>query len=100
MFGSTAVYVQDRIVLVLRDKPTHPADNGVWLATQKDHHASLRKEFPTMRSIGVLGKPVTGWQVLPADAPHFEESVMHACELICAGDSRIGKIPGLKRKRL
>jgi len=31
MFGCLAVYVKDKIVLILRDKPT--ADNGVWLAT-------------------------------------------------------------------
>lgn len=27
-----------------------------------------------MRSIRVLGKKVTGWQVLPADAQDFEEA--------------------------
>ena len=69
MFGCLAVYVEDRIVLILRDKPESIADNGVWLATTEEHHESLRREFPNMRSIQVLGKPVTGWQVLPADAP-------------------------------
>ena len=33
MFGCLAIYVRDKIVLVLRDKPTNTADNGVWLAT-------------------------------------------------------------------
>ena len=99
MFGCLAVYVGPRIVLILRDRPTAPADNGVWLATTEDHHASLLREFPHMRSIGVLGKKVTGWQILPVDAPDFEESALHACELIAAGDPRIGKLPGAKRKK-
>jgi hypothetical protein len=97
MFGCLAVYVADRIVLILRDKRDETADNGVWLATTKDHHESLRREFPNMRSIQVLGKGVTGWQVLPADAPDFEEAVLRACERILAADPRIGKVPGARR---
>jgi hypothetical protein len=97
MFGCLAIYVQDKIVLILRDKREQTADNGVWLATTEEHHQSLRREFPNMRSIRVLGKKVTGWQVLPADAPDFEEAAQHACDLVLAGDSRIGKVPGSRR---
>jgi hypothetical protein len=93
MFGCLAVYVGDKIVLALRDKPGQTADNGVWLATTVEHHDSLRREFPNMRSIQVLGKAVTGWQVLPADAPDFEQSALRACELIASRDPRIGKVP-------
>jgi hypothetical protein len=92
MFGCLAVYVGKKIVLALRDKVNETADNGVWLATTEEHHESLRREFPNMRSIQVFGKPVTGWQVLPAAAADFEEAALHACELIVAGDPRIGKI--------
>jgi hypothetical protein len=97
MFGCLAVYVKDKIVLILRDKPTSASDNGVWLATTREHHNSLRGEFPNMRSIQVLGKPVTGWQVLPADAPDFEAAALRACELVLVGDLRIGKVPGARR---
>lgn len=93
MFGCLAVYVEDKIVLVLRDKRNSKADNGVWLATTAEHHESLQREFPRMRSIRLFGKKVTSWQVLPADAPDFEESALRACELIVEGDPRIGKIP-------
>src|SRR5688572_18079033 len=78
MFGCLAVYVGDKIVLALRDSRHEIRDNGVWLATTVDHHASLRREFPCMRSIQVLGSGVTGWQILPADAGDFEESAMRA----------------------
>ncbi len=97
MFGCLAVYVDDKIVLILRDKSSNTADNGVWLATTEEHHNSLRREFPSMRSIQVLGKKVTGWQVLPVDAPGFQEAAMRACELIVARDPRIGKVPGARR---
>jgi len=97
MFGCLAVYIEDKIVLILRDRPSHVADNGVWLATTVEHHDSLRREFPNMRSIQVLGKGVTGWQILPVNAPDFEESALRACALIAAGDPRIGKVPGARR---
>jgi hypothetical protein len=43
--------------------------------------------------------------VLPVDATDFEEAALRACDLILAGDTRIGKIPkgrkdsGAARKR-
>src|SRR5882757_5628286 len=90
MFGCLAVYAEEKIVLILRDKPGKPADNGVWLATTHEHHDSLRRDFPNMRSITVFGKAISAWQILPADAPDFEESVLRACEFIVASDPRIG----------
>ena len=97
MFGCTAIYVGEKIVLILREKAGRSRDNGVWLATTIQSHDSLRREFPNMRSIEVFGKDVTGWQVLPSDAPDFEEAATRACELVLAGDPRIGKIPKSRR---
>jgi hypothetical protein len=98
LFSCLGVYIGEKIVFALRDKPEHPDDNGLWLATTPDHHESLRREFPHMRSIRVFGTPVTGWQILPADAPDFEESALRACELIAARDPRIGKVPKPRRR--
>lgn len=98
MFGCLAVYVGEKIVLILRDKRDNTVDNGVWLATTEEHHSSLRREFPNMRSIQGLRTKITGWQVLPADAPDFEEAALRACELIFAQDPRIGKVPGKRRR--
>ena len=97
MFGCLAVYVKEKIVLILRDRPDRRADNGVWLATREDDHASLQREFPSMRSIQMFGTPKTSWQVLPADASDFEEAAMHACELVLARDPRIGRVPAPRR---
>jgi hypothetical protein len=84
-------------VLILRDRPNHAADNGVWLATTEEHHETLGQEFPNMRSIQFLAKGTTSWQLLPADAPDFEPAALRACELIVARDPRIGKVPKSRR---
>src|ERR1019366_4927014 len=99
MFGCLAVYVGEKIVLILRDKPKYTEDNGVWLCTTHEHHASLRHEFPNMRSVSLLGGKITGWQVLPVDASDFEESALRACELVIKRDPRIGKVPGAKKPK-
>ena len=91
MFGCFALYVRNKIVLILREKETSTADNGVWLATSKEHHASLKRAFPSMRSIKVFGGNESNWQNLPADVNNFEEMVIQACEMILHGDDRIGR---------
>jgi hypothetical protein len=97
-FGCLAVYIGDKIVLILREKRDGSGSDGVWLATTTEHHESLRREFPNMRSIAVFRQDVTHWQILPADAPDFEESALRACELIVAKDPRLGKVPKSRRK--
>lgn len=99
MFGCTAIYVGERIVLILRQKPTYERDNGVFLVTSREHHGSLQRDFPNMRSVEFFGEPVSNWQILPIDAPDFEESAMRACELVIAGDPRIGKVPNSKKTK-
>ncbi|MDP9000363.1 MAG: hypothetical protein M3O46_09655 [Myxococcota bacterium] len=100
MFGCHAVYVEDKIVFVLRDKGKPICDDGVWIATTVEHHQTLRAEMPSMRSVSVLaGGGVTGWQVLPSDADDFEESVLCACAMVCKRDVRLGKVPKPRRPR-
>src|ERR1700691_3881155 len=99
MFGCTAVYVGEKIMLILRDKPEPAGSNGLWVATTENHHASLRRELPSMRSIAVLGPGVTGWQMIAWDAPSFEEEALRAVALMLAGDPRIGKVPKARRPR-
>ena len=86
MFGCTAVYVEKRIVFILRDRKDR--DDGVWVATTKEHHVSLRRKLPNLRSITVFGVGETGWQVLPVDAKDFEESVLLAPARWCVRVTR------------
>ena len=97
MFGSHAIYVEGKIVMCLRDKDDE--DSGVWIGTSKEHHESLKKELPNMRSIRIFGPGESGWQVLSKNNNDFEESVNRACELILKRDVRIGKIPKPKKKK-
>jgi hypothetical protein len=99
MFGCTAVYVGDKIVFALRDKRLDDHDSGVWIATTKEHHASLRREMPSLRSITVFGSGESSWQVVPKDALDFEESTILACALVRRGDPRIGTIPKAKKPK-
>jgi len=94
MFGCYAIYVGEKLVLILRKRDdNHVDDNGVWVAIPREHQESLKKEFPCMRSVRLLGKVETVWQNIPVDDDDFEELVLKACELIRKGDARIGKIP-------
>src|SRR6476646_6583727 len=90
MFGCHAVYVGEKMVLMLRQREDYEDDNGVWLAAPHEHHTSLKKEFPCLRSIGFFGTAETVWQNIPADDDRFEELVLKACRLILKGDARIG----------
>ena len=100
MFGCHAIYANGKILLIVRKKEDHTDANGVWIATGKEHHESLKKVLPSMQSVYILsdGKGETGWQMIHEDADDFEESVTKICELILKGDERIGKVPKARKK--
>jgi SAM-dependent methyltransferase len=51
---TAAPFEAEKIVFILRDRPARTDDNGVWVATTREHHESLRAELA--RSIGVLAE--------------------------------------------
>jgi hypothetical protein len=98
MFSGHAVYIEDKVVLMLRDHPKSPQDNGLWLifANEFDtsqNHKSLRQKFPSLRPIELLNGKIKHWLVLPSDSPNFESESLQACDLLLAHDPRIGRIP-------
>ena len=99
MFGCFAIYAGEKLVLILRHRNEHTDDNGVWVAALHEHHASLKKDFPCMRSVRLIGSAETVWQNIPVDEDDFEELVLKACQFIVQGDVRIGKIPKQKKAR-
>src|SRR5436305_13406459 len=61
MFSGFAVYVGNKIVLMLRDSPKHPEDNGAWLVfseTADMADPGIRRDFPSIRLIGLLGATI------------------------------------------
>jgi hypothetical protein len=97
MFGSTAVYVEDRIVFILRKKGD--ADDGVWVVLDRERAPEVLELLPRLRAIDVLGGRAGGWRKLSADSPCFEEDVLCACRLVKGGDPRIGKIPERQQRK-
>jgi hypothetical protein len=98
MFSGFAVYVADKIVFMLRDRPTLTGDNGLWFvfseeADMSKKAGSLRSEFPSLREIGLLEGKISHWMVLPVDAPDFESAALRACDLVLAHDPRLGRVP-------
>ncbi len=99
MFGCYALYDKDKILLVVRKREDHTDANGVWIATGKEYHRSLKKELPSMQSVYMLsdGKRETNWQMIAEEADDFEESATKICEMILKGDERIGRVPKAKK---
>lgn len=95
MFGLHAIYANGKIMLVLRERNDQKDTNGVWVATNTEHHKSLQKDLPSLRPFSIYSKAVkeTEWQLLPVDSDDFETSVIKVCELIKRGDARVGRIP-------
>lgn len=102
MFSGFAVYVGDKIVMMLRDSLKSPADNGVWLvfseSARPDDAATLR-DFPSLRRIGLLGGKIAHWRLIPADSPTFESEALRACELLLKRDPRFGRVPQSRKSR-
>ncbi len=99
MFGSHALYVDDKIVFILRAKGDR--DDGVWVALSSVEHAtSLLKTFPSLRLIEMFKQRAFGdWLNLPSSEDGFEEAAFDLCRLVGKQDSRIGKIPKARKQR-
>ena len=99
MFGCLAVYIGEKIVLILRKKqdPKTLRDDGIWFATLPEHNESLMEDFPILRRIEMfqaMGQKVfTGWLNLPEHEEYFEETALAICRRVIEADARIGKIP-------
>ncbi len=102
MFSGFAIYVGDKIVLILRDSAKYPEDNGAWVVFSETANladARIRRDFPSLRLIGLLGGKIGHWRLIPADSPAFESEALHACELLLKHDPRLGRVPQSRQTR-
>jgi hypothetical protein len=102
MFSGFAVYVGEKIMLMLRDSPKHPEDNGVWLVFSEIANLDdprLRKDFPSLRLIGLLGGKIGHWRLIPAESQTFESEALYACDCLLKHDARFGRIPQSRQTR-
>ena len=89
-------------MLMLRDSPKHPEDNGVWLVFSETADLAdpgIPQDFPSLRLINLLGGKIAHWQLIPADSSTFETEALHACELLLKHDARFGRIPQSRQAR-
>jgi hypothetical protein len=102
MFSGFAVYVGEKIVLMLRDSPKQPKDNGVWLVFSETANLAdpgIRRDFPSLRLIDLLGGKIAHWRLIPGDSSTFESEALHACDLLLKRDGRFGRIPQSRKTR-
>lgn len=102
MFSGFAIYVGEKIVLMLRDSPKHPEDNGVWLVFSETANLAdpgISRDFPSLRLINLLGGKIGHWRLIPADSATFESEALHVCELLLKHDGRFGRIPQSRQTR-
>jgi hypothetical protein len=100
MFSGFAVYVGDLLVLMLRDHAKSARDNGVWIVLSEGTDPAdqgLRREFPSLRRIELLGNKIGHWLVIPSNSADFEVEALHACDLLLRHDVRLGRIPQSRR---
>jgi hypothetical protein len=90
LFGSTAVYLGERVFFILRQKGD--SDDGVWVAFDEDREAEALAALPNLAKITRLPN-VRCWRKLAASRPSFEDDVLEACRLAGAADGPLGKIP-------
>jgi hypothetical protein len=92
MFGFTYVYLDDKLLLALRNSAKQPNCNGVWIYTEARHLASLHREFPEVPGNRFWKSGKNGWMILARKLEGFEELALKACELILNSDSRVGRV--------
>jgi hypothetical protein len=93
MFGMHYIYLNKRIMLILRKQDNHVEMNGIWVATSKEHHQSLKKNIPELGPFFIDDDERHGnWLLIPDETEGFEEATIKICEMISHGDPRIGNL--------
>ncbi len=91
MLGCYGLFVNKKLVMLLRERDIHPEFNGVFVATQPEYFEILSTELHTSNmNFDIDGAEFT-WIFISEDLDDFEEKVKKAAEMVKNGDERIGK---------
>jgi hypothetical protein len=88
MFGGLAAYLGDRLMLVLVE-PTKTGRwkwHGVLVATSKERHEAIRRQWPQLAPHDVLAK----WLYLDSRDDDFETVAEEIAEAMARNDARFG----------
>jgi hypothetical protein len=91
MFGGLAVYLFGRLMMILVE-PTKTGRwtwHGVLLCTEREHHASIVKEFRYLAPHDALKK----WLYVDSRHMHFEQTMERVARAIARDDKRFGIQP-------
>jgi len=91
MFGGLAAYLYERQMLVLVE-PTKTGRwkwHGVLLCTDREQHASIRADFPSLMPHGVLRK----WLYIDSTHADFESTMESVARRMLRNDGRFGIVP-------
>ncbi|MES2275915.1 MAG: hypothetical protein V4592_07830 [Bacteroidota bacterium] len=91
--GMYYIYFDGKIVLIFRKVGKNPQHNGIWIATRREDHTSLKTDIPAVTDF-VFGEDEAfepNWLQLQDGHDDFEEAAIALCELIFQHDKRIGK---------
>jgi hypothetical protein len=93
MFGAKAVYLHGKLMLcfIAREEPWR----GILVATEHQHHASLRSEFAILSPHPILPK----WLYLPESVDAFEQIGERLVALAGRQDPRLGVVPPAKKRK-
>ena len=91
MFGGRAAYLHERLMVVLVE-PTRTGRwkwHGVLIGTDREHHASIRADFPALAPHVVLGK----WLYIDSTHKRFESTMEAVARCMMRNDCRFGVAP-------
>ena len=92
MFGWHYVYWGKKLMVVLSKTQKRPEWDGIWIATEREHHESLFSDIPELQPFFMDEvERESNWLLLPADAEDFETSAIKICEMVAHGDTRVGR---------
>ena len=84
LFGFEAAYL-DGFLYAAVNEGEEPW-RGMLVATSREHHSAIRKQFPQLKPHAVLGK----WLYISASHPKFESTATDIIALALRRDPRLG----------
>lgn len=92
--GMFYIYFNKKIVLIARQTAKNKQYNGLWIATNREAHASLKAEIPALTEfVFEEDKGIdSAWLLLSEDHDDFESAAGAVCELISNRDKRMGRV--------
>ena len=90
--GMYYIYFEGKIILIFRKVGKKTRHNGIWIATRREDHASLKAEIPAVTDFDFDDEVFEpNWLQLQDGHDDFEEAAIALCELVSRRDKRIGK---------